>query len=371
MRSIFGIRLLLVISLLSNTAPTFYVYTNDKCEPCLERYVTVRELFPETVFVKYELAEKIHLKRFNDILCIFNDVLLSVPIWGIASDKGLKVIVAGEISKESWESILNEEKEGIPIYVGDGTGKAELKKIIIDMEERTNLEALFKGTKTLDLTMDFRSLIVPVSIVAVMDAVNPCAISVLLVMLSVLFYSSERGVVLSTGIAFSGAVFITYLLMGLGLIRAFSDLSSIRYVAVAFALVLGCLSILEFITGERKHIPDAFAKQITKYLERVSNPRTGFFAGIVVAALLLPCSSAPYFLAVNLISEKATQLGGFLLLTIYNLIIIAPLLIITFFIHTLALQTMNAKLWISEKKRWINLLLGLGLICMSLYILLV
>lgn len=366
----FNIRLLLVISLLSNTAMTFYVYTNDKCEPCMERYVTVRELFPETTFVKYDLAEGIYLKRFNDILSIFNDVLLSVPIYGIASDKGLKMIVAGEISKESWESILNEGREGIPVYIGDGTGKAELKKIIVDMEERTNLEALFKGTKTLDLSLDFRSLIIPVSIAAIMDAVNPCAISVLLVMLSVLFYGSERSIVLSTGIAFSGAVFITYLLMGLGLIRAFSSLSSIRYVAVAFALILGCLSISEFLMGERRHIPDAFAKQITKYLERVSNPRTGFIAGVVVAVLLLPCSSAPYFLAVNLISEKATQWGGFLLLAIYNLIIISPLLIITFSIHTLGLQTMYAKLWISEKKRWINLLMGLGLICLSLYILL-
>jgi len=367
----FNIRLLLVISLLSNTATTFYVYTNDKCDPCVERYVTVRDLFPETTFVKNDITEEIHLKRFNDILSILDDVLLSVPIWGIASDKGLKIIVAGEISKESWESILNEEKEGIPVYVGDGTGKAELKKSIVDVEERTNLEALFKGTKTLGLSTDFISLIVPISIVAAMDAVNPCAISVLLVMLSVLFYGSERSVVLSTGIAFSGAVFLTYLLMGLGLIRAFSSLSSIRYVAVAFALILGCLSIFEFITGERKHIPDAFAKQITKYLERVSNPRTGFVAGVVVAALLLPCSSAPYFLAVNLISEKATQLDGFLLLAIYNLIIISPLLIITFCIHTLGLQTMYAKLWISEKKRWVNLLMGLGLICLSLYTLLV
>lgn len=371
MRSMFNIQLLLVISLLSSTAPTFYVYTNDKCEPCVERYVTVRRLFPETIFVKCDVAEKTHLKRFNDILNILNDVLLSLPIYGITSDRGLKMIVAGDISKESWESILNEEKEGIPVYIGDGTGKAKLKKIIIDMEERTNLEALFKGTKTLNLSMDFSSLILPVFIVAVMDAVNPCAISVLLVMLSVLFYSSKRGVVLSTGIAFSGAVFITYFLMGLGLFQAFSDFSSIRYVAVAFALILGCLSIFEFIMGERKHIPDAFAKQITKHLEKVSNPRTGFVAGIVVAALLLPCSSAPYFLAVNLISETTTQLGGFLLLAIYNLIIISPLLIITFCIHSLGLQTMNAKLWISEKKRWINLLMGLGLICLSLYILLV
>ena len=52
-------------------------------------------------------------------------------------------------------------------------------------------------------------------------------------------------------------------------------------------------------------------------------------------------------------------------------IIVLPLLIITFCIHTLVLQTMYAKLWILEKRRWINLMMGFGLICLSLYILFV
>jgi len=372
----FNIRLLIIVSLLSNTlladaSTTFYIYTNDNCVPCVERYEAVRGMFPETTFVRYELGDRVNLRRFNDILVIFDDILLSVPIFGVASDDGLKVIVAGEVSEESWEALLDEEYEGIHVYVGDGTGKAELRKVIVDVEEEANIEALFKGTKTLGLSKDFISLIVPVSIGAVIDAVNPCAISVLLVMLTFLFYGSDRRVVMSTGISFSGAVFIVYLLMGLGLFRAFSSLSSIRYVAVGFALILGCLSIFEFVKGERKHIPDAFANQITKYLERVTNPRTGFIAGVVVAVLLLPCSSAPYFLAVNLISERATQLDGLLLLVIYNLIIVSPLLIITFCIHTLVLQTMYVKLWLLENRRWINLIMGFGLILLSLYILFV
>lgn len=200
-----------------------------------------------------------------------------------------------------------------------------------------------------------------------MDAVNPCAINVFLVLLTLLFYGAGQRVVLGTGIAFSGGVFITYLLMGVGLIRAFSSVSQVKYVAVAFAIFLGALSIIEFFTGERRHLPGAFARQITNYLERSSNPGTGFIAGVVTASLLLPCSSAPYFLALNLLSERSTLVGGLLLLAIYNLIVITPFLMITFFVYALGVTTMDMKLWMLEKRRWINLLLGLGLICLSLF----
>lgn len=364
-----ALKLFLLLSLLSNNALNFYILSSSGCEPCEERVRLVRSLYPESVFVKYDIAEKDYLERFNEIAEILDEVFLPFPLFGIFFGNNLKLIAAGGLSAESWKAVIEEYVDGVPVYVDDGTGRAELKKIIEDTEKIAMLEALFAGTKMPGPPWDFKSLIIPVSIAAAMDAVNPCAISVFLVLLTFLFYSVERKVVLSTGIAFSGAIFITYLLMGLGLIRAFSSVSQIKYLAVAFAIFLGALSIIEFSTGERRHLPGAFARQITRYLERASNPRTGFVAGVVTASLLLPCSSAPYFLALNLLSEKATLFGGLLLLAIYNLIIIIPFLMITLCVHTLGVKTMDMKLWISGKRRWINLLMGLGLICLSLFIL--
>jgi len=113
-------------------------------------------------------------------------------------------------------------------------------------------------------------------------------------------------------------------------------------------------------------MPGSFIIEITKYLERASNPWTGFVAGFVSASLILPCSSAPYFLALNLISENSTLFGGLILLTIYNLIIIAPFLILTVCVHTLSM--MDIKLWMTAKRRWIDLIVGLVLICLSIFI---
>lgn len=364
-----ALRFLLVLSLLLNNSLSFYVLSSSSCEPCEERIRLVSSLYPEAVFVKYDLAERDNLERFNEITRIIDEVFIPSPLFGIFVSNNLEVIVAGGPSAESWTDIIEEDMDGIPVYVDDGTGRAELKKIFEDMDKIARLEALFTGTDIPSPPRDFKSLIIPVSVAAAMDAVNPCAISVFLVLLTFLFYGVGRRAALSTGIAFSGAVFITYLLMGVGLIRAFGSISQIKYIAVAFAIFLGALNIIEFLTGERRHLPGAFARQITRYLEQSSNPRTGFVAGVVTASLLLPCSSAPYFLALNLISERATLFGGLLLLAIYNLIIITPFLMITLCVHTLGVKTMDMKLWVSGKRRWINLLVGVGLICLTLFIL--
>jgi len=239
----------------------------------------------------------------------------------------------------------------------------------VDIEDLARLEELFKGTDKIGQPRDFKSLVIPVSAAATMDAANPCAINVFLVLLTFLFYGVGRKGVLGTGFALSVGVFISYFLMGLGLIRAFNSVYQLKYIAVAFAFFFGLLSIIEFLTHESRHIPAVFAKQITKYLEHSSNLHTGFFAGAITASLLLPCSSSPYFLALNLLMESATIIEGTLLLVLYNLIIVAPFMIITFFVHVLGVKTMDMKLWMLGKRRWINLLIGLSLVYLSISLL--
>jgi cytochrome c biogenesis protein CcdA len=60
---------------------------------------------------------------------------------------------------------------------------------------------------------------------------------------------------------------------------------------------------------------------------------------------------------------------GYALIGYYNLIIVAPLLAITVMIHVLGVKTMDLKLRMIEGRRWINLLLGLGLVALGLLVL--
>jgi cytochrome c biogenesis protein CcdA len=361
-----ALQALIILSLLSNGAYSFYVITNSDCEGCPEKLETVKAIFPDSPFTEYELAERETRIRFDEIDEVIGEPYLPMPLLAVFMNGSLAVIVAGGQSLEDWEVILQPDHDGVPLYVEDVGVRAKLQKTISEPSEISRLEYLFTAENVESTPRDWSQLVLPITFAAAIDAVNPCAIGVLLVMLTLVFYGVERQAVLKTGLAFCSAVFATYFLIGLGLIRAFAQIEYMKYATVAFAFILGSLRVVEYFTGERKHLPGSFISRITERLEAVSDPRTAFVAGVVTAALILPCSSAPYFLAVNLLSERATVVGGVLLLGYYNLVIVAPLLAITFMIHFIGVQTMELKLWMSEKKRLINLLLGLALVLLSL-----
>ena len=99
------------------------------------------------------------------------------------------------------------------------------------------------------------------------------------------------------------------------------------------------------------------------------NPLTAVAIGIVSAVFLLPCTSAPYFMAVVLIESLGSLVEGLVLLTVYNGIVIAPFIAITVCIHTLKLRTMQLKSWSSKHQRRLNLVSGLLIILLGVYLL--
>ena len=354
--------------LLSNNTLSFNVISNSDCEPCKERLEFVIDLFSGGEFIVHELSKTGNIERFQEVTRIVEEDFLPLPLFIIFEGDELRAVVAGGQSTEIWVAIDEETVEGVPIYADDVLGKSELKKIIRDEERIHTLEDLFINTTIKSTRESFFSLIMPVSISALIDAFNPCSISVLLVLLTFVFYNLGRKVALKTGLAFCSAVFVTYYSIGLGILQTFKYFSYSKYVVITLGVSLGILKIIEFFTGEKRYLPSIFVKKITTYLERVANPRTGFVAGVISASLLMPCSSAPYFLALNLLSESTTQLDGLLLLGIYNIIIILPFLIITISVQMLGVKTMDMKLWMFGNRRWINLVLGIALICLSVFI---
>ena len=361
--------MLFFLSLVSNGGYSFFVITNSNCEPCNEKLLAFQDYFRACPFTVYELTESETRIRFEEISKIIDEAYLPMPLFGFFKDGKLIALIAGGQTHEDLEAILHAQGNGATLFVENMFGRAEYVKTIDDMDEIARLEYLFITKRVAGEQLYFSELIIPVIVAATIDAVNPCVIGVLLVMLTFVFYGVERNTVFKIGSTFCLAVFITYFLIGLGLLRIFSQIIYIKYVTTAFALLLGSLRIAEFFIGEKKHLPGSFITQITERLEKASDPRTAFVAGVVTAALILPCSSAPYFLALNLISEKATLIEGIILLLLYNLIIVAPLLLLTVLIHLIRVQTIDLKVFMSEKKKWINLFYGVVLVALGLYVL--
>jgi cytochrome c biogenesis protein CcdA len=176
--------------------------------------------------------------------------------------------------------------------------------------------------------------------------------------------------VLKTGLAFSSAIFIIYLVMGLGLLRGLTYIPQIKYIIFLITFILGTLHILAFLGKNVRRIPKIFEIWIFSRLKQAVNPKTAFVAGIITAFLLLPCTSGPYILILNLLSKNISFFEGLILLLIYHAIITSPFIIVTVCIHTLTITTTRLKRWSSTYQKWISLFSGVTMLLLSLFLLL-
>jgi len=170
---------------------------------------------------------------------------------------------------------------------------------------------------------------------AIVDAVNPCAFAVLLILMTTILVSGERKRALFSGIAFSFSIFISYFLMGLGL---YSVISSIEFSIVftriigGVAILMGLFNLKDFFwygKGFLMEVPLAWRPQMKKLIRSITGPVGAFFIGFLVSLFLLPCTSGPYIVIVSMLGQKETYFTAVYLLLLYNLIFVFPMLGIT------------------------------------------
>lgn len=206
---------------------------------------------------------------------------------------------------------------------------------------------------------------------AAVDSINPCAIGVLVLMVSVILGNKgTMGKLILHGLAYIFAIFLTYLLAGLGLVYFLSRIP--LFVTEYLSIGVGCLVIFAGILeikdffwygqGFSLHIPAVFAQKI----EKMSQKATLFgviLLGAFVAGVELPCTGAPYLAIISILSLNF-NFQAFLLLVIYNLVFVAPLLFILLLV-ALGVKVSAIKEWKQNNKGYMRfavgfLLIGLG-----------
>jgi cytochrome c biogenesis protein CcdA len=213
---------------------------------------------------------------------------------------------------------------------------------------------------------------------AAIDSINPCAIGVLILMISVIMgsgKSTKRLVLL--GSAYIFAIFATYLVAGLGLVYFLSEIPIViaEYLSIAVGLLVviaGLLEIKDYFwygKGFSLQIPHYFAKKIQEYSSGKTTLIGVMLLGAFVAAVELPCTGAPY-LAIITVLRINFDLTAFGLMVLYNLIFVAPLLIILAMIAGGAKLTAVQK-WKEESKGGMRLMIGLLLIALGWILILI
>lgn len=211
---------------------------------------------------------------------------------------------------------------------------------------------------------------------AVVDSINPCAIGVLILLVSTLLVSKRQGEMLKIGLLYIGAVYLTYFSFGLGLIAFLSYIPLVvtEYISITvgfLVVIAGLIEIKDYYwygKGYSLMISPKHADLIKKKMQKLS-VGTVLFLGVFVAAVELPCTGGPY-LAITLLLAQNFNLAAFLMLVLYNIIFVAPLLIILALVLAGA-KIQNIQQWKQNTKGYMRLATGIILIALGWLLILI
>jgi hypothetical protein len=312
---------------------------------CHECQAVKEEILPR---IKEKFRQKIDIE-YRDIADIKNyEFLLSLKKqYGLTQDLKVPIVLAGEKFLSGREKIGRELDKTIEEALSS-SGPKEARGFKVDLTKYflsfTPLAVIFSG---------------------LIDGINPCAFTVIVFFISFLSLQGYRKRELFIiGAVFIAAVFLTYLLLGLGLFGFFYSLKVFwllrRLINLGigiFSLFLGCLAVYDFLkykkTGKAEdmtlQLPESLKKRIHSLIglhyrkSSSGDPAAlkrsilrlilaAFVTGFLISLLEAVCTGQTYLPTITFIL-KTTPIKlraiGFLIL--YNFMFVVPLFLILAF----------------------------------------
>lgn len=212
-----------------------------------------------------------------------------------------------------------------------------------------------------------------VGVAALIDSVNPCAFSILLLTIAFLLSIGKlRSNVLQIGSSYIAGVFVVYLLIGLGLLQTLHIFDTPHFMAnvgAGLLVLLGAINVTnEFVPAFpiKLAIPHAAHRRIAVLMEHASVP-TAFLLGGLVGLCEFPCTGGPYLMVIGLLHDQTTYYAGVGYLLLYNAIFILPLVLILLFASDQSLLG-KVQAWQQRKRRTMRLTGGAAMIALGLAI---
>jgi cytochrome c biogenesis protein CcdA/glutaredoxin len=207
---------------------------------------------------------------------------------------------------------------------------------------------------------------------AAVDAINPCAFAVLIILLTTILATKSKKRALTAGLAFTTSIFISYLLMGIGLYTAINaaGITHNFYAIVAvLAILIGLFNLKDYLWYGKwfiMEVPMSWRPKLKSLIKGVTSVPGAFLIGFAVSLFLLPCTSGPYIVILGLLAKTATKNLALCLLLLYNFVFILPMLIITFAIYFGFTTTEKAEEWRQSKLKHLHLIAGIILLLLGI-----
>lgn len=221
-----------------------------------------------------------------------------------------------------------------------------------------------------------------VVVAGAVDGINPCAFTVLLLFVTALTASLQAGEqevkavrarLLGMGSIYIAAVFLTYLALGVGLLKSFDFLTRqhlpARFAAL-LAILLGLWMLKDYFlpsVGWRLQAPPQIGAVSHRMAQKATIPAL-VIGGFLIGLCTVPCSGAVYLGVLSLLALQPTALLGYGYLVLYNLVFILPLVVILIAASARPMLNRLAH-WNLHHKESVRLVIGSGVVVMGLLIL--
>jgi cytochrome c biogenesis protein CcdA len=232
----------------------FYSLTCGKCREARKYLEELRERYPQITFHELEIMkDRENQILFMDLIDDLDVRTPGVPVWIIGSD----------------------------YLVGFRDTELFRKKVEGLIERQLMLKAPHRRET---LERDIPSLPLFTIFVGLIDGVNPCALWVLMFLLTLLVNTVDRTRLLTVGITFvlvSALVYLLFMVAWLNLFTLFSYLKQITLVFAVVVIVIGLINLKElflFKKGVSLTIPERVKPRLFRKMRGVANSPNLFLA---------------------------------------------------------------------------------------------
>lgn len=335
------------------------IFTSPACGHCQkfkrEYLAKLKQDFQDKVkFAEFDVSKPEDSVIFHDTLKEYG---LGVEDMGVPAMVVGKSVLMGyptQIRSEGPSAILKALREKEKTYYGT---QASIKECKLKEEKKTKSCEEQPKNSALEAAQSMFSRITfwAIILAGLTDGINPCAFAVIVFFISFLsVYKYNKKEIILVGSAYCGAVFVAYILIGLGLFNFLYKMSSFYYVMWGFKwLTIGLcalflvLSLYDFIVYQITKDSDKVILQLGKgYKEKIHKIIRYFLrdknksalrlfcaaviVGFLVSLIEAVCTGQVYLPTIAVILKEANQdfFRAMVYLITYNLMFIVPLVII-------------------------------------------
>lgn len=310
------------------TALFFFTPGCHECDEVRDHLVSLQNRFPGLIIDERNIRDTSAV-LLNEALCsrfgVDPQLRLATP--SVFLQEG--ALIKEEITKPALHDLVEQTVEVGDLQLWLGVEDAELAASKLEVESR------------------FAALgIAGVFLAGLLDGVNPCAFATIIFFLSYLQVARRTPrEILAVGVAFILAVFLTYLLLGMGLVEVVSRIDAFRTAGKILNLLLAgaCLWVAWASFRDAKLARQGRLSEMSLQLpgflkDRIrSVTRTGvrhrrfvaaaFVSGIVISVLELACTGQVYLPTIVFAMKSGYGKATWFLL-IYNLAFVIPLIVV-------------------------------------------